>query len=117
MNWVADENIDQPIVERLRSLGERVWYAAEMAPSESDAEVLAVANREAAVVLTADKDFGALVFHQRLATQGVVLLRLAGMGPQAKADRVADFVAAHAHETRGAFTVVTPTRLRFRLAP
>jgi hypothetical protein len=32
-----------------------------------------VANREAALLLTADKDFGEMVFRQRLHTHGVVM--------------------------------------------
>jgi predicted nuclease of predicted toxin-antitoxin system len=62
MNLVADEGIDCVIVERLRQDGHQVWYVAEMAPSISDEAVLAIANREAALLLTADKDFGEMVF-------------------------------------------------------
>lgn len=49
------------IIERLRQDGHRVWYVAEMGPGISDDIVLASANREAALLLTADKDFGVIV--------------------------------------------------------
>lgn len=45
MNLFADESIDQPIVERLRDHGHRVWYVAEMDPGISDDMVLDLANR------------------------------------------------------------------------
>lgn len=61
MNLVADENIDRQIVERLRFDGHDVWSIAEMDPGISDEEVLEVASRESAVLMTADRDFGELV--------------------------------------------------------
>ena len=56
MNVVADESIDRPIVDRLRQDGHQVWYVAEMEPGISDDAVLDIANREVALLLTADKD-------------------------------------------------------------
>jgi len=38
--------------------------------------------------LTADKDFGELVFRQRLLHSGIVLIRLAGLKPETKAELV-----------------------------
>ncbi len=61
MNILADEGVDRPIVDRLRQDGHRVWYVAEMAPASSDEDVLALANAESAVLLTADTDFGELI--------------------------------------------------------
>lgn len=61
MEFWADESVD-----RLREDGHQVWYAAEMEPGLSDEAVLALANREAALLLTADKDFGELVFREHL---------------------------------------------------
>lgn len=65
MNFVADENLDKQIVERLRQDGHTVWHVAEMEPGISDDVVLELANREVALLLTADKDFGELVFRLR----------------------------------------------------
>jgi predicted nuclease of predicted toxin-antitoxin system len=85
---MADENIDRQIVERLRQDGHEVWYVAEMDPGVSDQEVLTFANNEQAVLLTADKDFGELVYRQELVNPGVILLRLAGLSPDVKAELV-----------------------------
>jgi len=78
MKFLADENVDKPIVERLRDDGHIVLYVLEMEPSISDDEVIRRANQEFAFLLTADKDFGELVFRQRRIVYGVVLIRLAG---------------------------------------
>lgn len=71
MNFVADESVDRQVVDRLRQEGHQVRYVAEMEPGISDDAVLELANREAALLLTADKDFGELVFRQRRVLLGV----------------------------------------------
>ncbi len=117
MNLVADEGIDAPIVRRLRADGHTVWYVAELSPSVPDEDVLALAVEHSAVLITADKDFGALVFQQRRATSGVVLLRLAGLPANGKAAVVGEAVAAHKDRLIGSFTIITPRRLRIRPSP
>lgn len=71
MNFLADEG-----VVRLRDEGHAVIYVAEMEPGTSDDAVLNVANRESAVLVTADKDFGEIVFRQGRSSSGVILIRL-----------------------------------------
>ncbi|RME50208.1 MAG: hypothetical protein D6795_10470 [Deltaproteobacteria bacterium] len=114
MKILADEGVDRPIVERLRQSGHRVWYIAEMEPGISDNVVLDLANREGAVLLTADKDFGELVFRQGRMTRGVILVRLAGSSPVRKAESVVSALAAHGGEMEQAFTVITPGAMRIR---
>lgn len=114
MKFWADESVDRQIVDRLREDGHQVWYAAEMEPGLSDEAVLASANEATAILLTADKDFGELIFRQRLYTHGVVLIRLAGLSPSRKADVVASAVRQYGREILHAFAVITPGVLRVR---
>jgi len=65
VNFLADENVDRQIVERLRQDGYSVLFVAEMDPGIADEIVLHTANLTAAVLLTADKDFGDIVYRQR----------------------------------------------------
>lgn len=58
MNFLADESIDQPIVDELRRQGHQVWAVAENSPSISDDEVLELANSQLMLLVTGDKDFG-----------------------------------------------------------
>lgn len=83
-------------------------------PSISDDEVIRRANQEFALLLTADKDFGKLVFRQRPIVYGVVLIRLAGLSPQSKAKAVARAVQEHADELAQNFTVIAPGTVRIR---
>lgn len=71
MTILADEGVDREIVLRLRDDGHDVTYVAEMDPGISDEVVLARANAQGAILLTQDKDFGELVFRQRLSARGL----------------------------------------------
>ncbi len=114
MTFLADESVDRQIVVRLRQAGHFVWYVPELESGISDDAVLDLANQDGALLLTADKDFGELVFRQRRITTGVVLIRLAGLTSQAKARLVAMAIQNHETELPGAFTVIAPGVIRFR---
>jgi predicted nuclease of predicted toxin-antitoxin system len=114
MNILADESVDGPIVARLRQDGHRVESVAEMSPSISDDEVLDRAHRLQAVLMTADKDFGELVFRLHRASCGVVLIRLAGLSPTAKARLVSEAMSSHAERMVDSFTVVSTGAVRIR---
>ncbi len=114
MNFLADENIDRHIVERLRLEGYDVRYIAETDAGISDDEVLDLANMEESILLTADKDFGELVFRLKKITVGVVLIRLAGLTPERKAKIVFETINKHGTELLNAFSVVTIGAIRIR---
>jgi predicted nuclease of predicted toxin-antitoxin system len=114
VNFLADESVDRQIVDRLRQDGHAVRYIAAMEPGISDDRVLGLANQEADVLLTADKDFGELVFRQGRFTCGILLVRLAGLSPMRKADVVASSVGQHGPELLGAFAVLAPRSFRIR---
>ena len=108
MNLLADES-----VERLRQEGHEVFYIAEVEPSLTDEQVLERANEQAALLLTADKDFGELVFREgRLSSGGVVLIRLAGLPSGRKAAVVSEAFRARGGEFTHCFSVISQGRVR-----
>jgi predicted nuclease of predicted toxin-antitoxin system len=111
---LADEGVDALIVARLRRDGHDVTYVAELAPGITDDAVLDLANADARLLLTADKDFGELVFRLRRVSLGVLLLRLAGLSAEARAEIVSQAIAAHGEQMAGAFAVVSPGAVRIR---
>jgi predicted nuclease of predicted toxin-antitoxin system len=111
---VADESVDQQIVARLRRENLSVYSVAEMHPGISDDGVLTLSNKSEALLFTADKDFGELVFRQGRATFRVVLIRLAGIDPEEKGKIVASAVRRHAQEAVGGFSVITRDAIRIR---
>jgi predicted nuclease of predicted toxin-antitoxin system len=112
--FLADECVDQQIVERLRQDGHHVAYVPEMVPGISDDAVLQGANEKQALLLTADKDFGELIFRQGKMAAGVVLIRLAGLSPTTKAEIVAQAILEHGGALFGSFCVIAPGSLRIR---
>jgi predicted nuclease of predicted toxin-antitoxin system len=114
MNFVADENVDQPVVARLRAAGHIVLAVVEMEPSVSDEVVLDIANERGMVLLTGDKDFGELVYRDRRYAFGIVLIRLAGLAATAKAEMVASVVEEHADRLAHTFTVISLNNVRIR---
>lgn len=114
MRFVADESIDFPIVTRLRVDGHSVWSVAEMDAGIADEHVLDHANAQQAILLTADKDFGELVFRLKRLHGGIVLVRLAGLPPGRKAEIVARAITKQGEELQGAFSVIAQNTLRIR---
>lgn len=114
MKFLADEGVDQQIVDRLRFDGHEVWYVTEMEPGISDDIVLHRANQEKAILLTADKDFGDLVYRLKRISTGVILTRLAGLSPARKAEIISIAINRHLSELENAFTVIVPGSIRIR---
>jgi predicted nuclease of predicted toxin-antitoxin system len=114
MKLVADEGVDKAIVDALRADGFSVQYFAEAGSGASDRDVLAAANDAQNLLLTCDKDFGELVYRQKLTNSGVVLIRLDGLSADSKARIVLGAVKDHINEMKGAFTVISPGLLRIR---
>ncbi len=114
MKFLADESTDRQIVERLRKEGLEVWYVAEMDPGISDDDVLELANYNSAILITADRDFGELVFRQGRISRGIILVRLAGLSPAKKAELVFSGIKEHASEIEHAFSVISAGTIRIR---
>lgn len=114
MNLVADENVDEGIVSALRAVGHQLVYVRELDPGIDDTRVLHLANDRAALLLTADKDFGELVFRQRLVHAGVILFRLAGLSAERKSEILESVLRERESELIGAFTVIAPASVRIR---
>ena len=115
MNLLADESVDSQIVERLRHDGHEVLYVAEMEPGIPDDAVLERANEILALLVTADKDFGELIFRDKLlTTDGVILIRLVGLSAERKAKIVSDAFKERAGEFSNHFSVISPGRIRIR---
>ena len=114
MKFVADEGVERQIVDGLRNDGHSVWYVAEETPSVSDDFVLSVAHEQNALLMTADTDFGELIYRLGRTATGVVLLRLAGLSTFGKVTRVVNAIKSHGDEMKNAFTVISLRLIRIR---
>lgn len=77
MRFLLDEGLPARLAAHLRGEGHDVTVVGRDYPyALKDRDILAIARREGRVVLTNDKDFGELVFRDRLPHAGVILFRL-----------------------------------------
>ena len=113
MKLLADENIHGDVVEWLRSQGHDVLYAAEALSGMSDDELLSAARQEDRILITDDKDFGELVFHRRLVTCGVVLMRLESPSMEDRLRRLAQFWP-DIEQAPNKFIVISDRKIRVR---
>lgn len=111
---VADESIDFGIVQQLRTTGFTVYAIIEQSPSITDAEVLAIAFKQGALLLTEDKDFGELVFRLQKPHKGILLIRILQMKGKEKALFVANAIAANYEMIHHSFSVLDDLKLRIR---
>lgn len=114
MRIVADESVDRPIVEKLKQDGLELTYVADEKPSAQDTWVFDRAQQERAILLTCDKDFGEIVFRQKLTAHGVILLRLAGLSIDRKSEIACREIRKHGTELEDQFTVISPGSVRIR---
>ena len=81
-------------------------------PGAPDEAVIDLADQEARVLLTEDKDFGQLVFSSAASSPGVIFIRFPGSTRQAMASTVVEFVNKKPDKIEGRFVVVQPGRIR-----
>ncbi len=101
-------------IERLRRKGHDVRAISESAPSICDEDVMFLAENEARILLTFDKDFGELAYSSKPRPScDIILFRI----PLRSADYIAKMIAEVLDcrcDWPGHFAVVEPGRIRLR---
>jgi predicted nuclease of predicted toxin-antitoxin system len=113
LTFVADESIDKDIVERLRSQFDVTFINGDLKGLDDDV-ILILSKSQNSILLTADKDFGELVFRLNKEHTGIVLCRLHGIPPKQKASLVAFVIDKYKLELIDSFTVIQPDNVRIR---
>jgi len=116
MRFLLDENVDLPLADHLKAQGHDVTaVATDYARSINDDEVLQIARADHRILITNDKDFGALIYQQRLEHTGVIFFRLRDEDVPTKIARLDEVLADHAEALAdAAYVVVTDRRIRVR---
>jgi predicted nuclease of predicted toxin-antitoxin system len=116
MLFLANENVPGAAVRALREAGHDVDWVREDSRGAKDLVVLARSAREGRLLLTFDKDFGDLVFHEGAdASPGVIVVR-AILAPEALAQLLLQTLGGRS-DWAGHFSVVTANRVRMRPLP
>jgi predicted nuclease of predicted toxin-antitoxin system len=117
MRLLADENISPDLVSWLRDAGHDVVAVREVARGEPDPRVLELAEDEGRILLTEDKDFGDLVFRERLPATGIILLRFHTRTYTEYLQLFESFWPDIDRQASGCFIVATNEALRVRPLP
>ncbi len=112
MRFLADESCDFAVVRALRADGHDVVTAAEISPRAEDEALIALAVRERRILLTEDKDFGQLVYANRVATLGVILLRFRATAREDISNALVELVRRRGQRLIGRFVTLQPGRVR-----
>lgn len=111
MRFLVDENLSRDVVETLRREGHDVTWIRADSPEREDEQVLERATTEQRTLITADTDFGEIIFRSRQpASSGVILLRLGG-SPREETEILMAALATR-DDWSGHFAVVTSDRVR-----
>src|SRR6266571_6223890 len=101
----VDENVPQKITTRLKEEGYKVEYVTR---SIEDREILEIAHKQKALLITSDKDFERLVLDERKPTAGVILLRIATQIPiEHRVQIVVNMLRRYQDKLQGTCTTLT----------
>ena len=113
MHFLADECCDASLVHALRNVGHDVFYVMESSRGISDNQVLALAVEQERILLTEDKDFGELIYRQKLPALGVILLRFNPGEESIKVKRLVQLVHANLDRIPNNFIVIDKSKISF----
>ena len=92
MKFLADVNIEKRIVDFLREQNYDVLWMLEDLNTLDDQSIVNIANSESRILITNDKDFGDIVFRQKLLTYGIILLRISDQDVDKKIEMLKVFL-------------------------
>ena len=114
MKVLVDVSAGEAVANALRQLSHDVAAVRDRDPTMADSAILTWAVAEQRLVVTMDKDFGALVFRSGQAHCGVLLLRLESARSAEKIQVVQEIFSRYANQLPGRFAVYQDGRLRIR---
>ena len=116
MRFLLDESADFPLADSLAEFGHDVTIISRDYPHAlADRVVLAIARDEKRILITNDRDFGELVFRQKLPHAGIILFRLGEESLETKSDWLRYVLVSHANDLHH-FLVITERGIRIRRA-
>lgn len=115
MKLLANARISRVMLAHLESLGHDCLHVEMLSPGLSDETIVQLAMEQKRVILTADKDFGELVFRRHLPAIGVVLVRLRAASERERLALFQQHWPMIEERVVGHFVVATNRRIRRRL--
>jgi len=113
LKFLADVNIEKYIIDELTRMGHDIVWVTDLNRHLDDLSIFKIARKESRILVTNDKDFGEIVFRQKLAPAGLVLFRVKGQDAEVKVKLLRKLLAAHSEKMSGHFVVVAKDKIRF----
>ena len=110
---IVDECVDFRIFKDGKFDGYDIIFISKEHSGITDLEVINLAEKESAIIITEDKDFGEWVFshHRRI---GVIFLRFSSNDLNLIKISLFNVIQKHQNELVNYFTVISPNKLRMR---
>ncbi len=113
MKFIVDECTGPTVAKWLETEGHNVVSISPDRKGISDKEILKIAFREERILITNDKDFGELIFKNKLSHCGVIFLRLTDETVNNKVFVLNNLIYNHQKIIiKGGFLVVTEKSIR-----
>jgi len=113
LTFLADVNIEKLIIDELRNMGYDIKWIAEENCRLEDTEIVEIACKENRILLTNDKDFGEIVFRQKLVSSGIILFRIKGQNVTKKLKLLKKLLTFYKNKIEKHFIVITINKFRF----
>lgn len=114
LKFLADESCDFAVVRCLRAAAYDVEAIMEIAPGESDANIIKMAVSSGRILITEDRDFGDLVYAHQKDHGGIILIRYPSTARNDMAEIILGLVKQKGQALAGCFIVVSPLKIRIR---
>jgi len=114
MKVVADESVEFEVINALRQNNISVYSIAELHAGIPDEEVLEIANEQACLLITEDKDFGELTYRLNKTSHGILLLRILNVFDEQKAAMVLKTLKTKHQQMLHSFSVLSNRKLRIK---
>ncbi|MBI1295540.1 hypothetical protein GC175_11350 [bacterium] len=112
--FIVDECTGMSVVIFLCAQGYDTISVSETMPQAVDVDILQRAVTDNRIVVTNDRDFGDMVFRDRRAHRGIILLRLSDDLPATKLHVLDAVLKEHLERLTDHFVVVTEDNIRIR---
>ena len=117
MKFLADAHVSVEMIAMIRDLGHDCQDSSVIPPRMPDVDILRMAAGDDRIVVTADKDFGELVFVHRIACPGVILMRVALADETDRVAFVRSVWPTVLSRLPGSFVTITTSGIRVRPIP
>ena len=113
LKFLADVNVERGIIKSLKEHGYDIIWVADVNPAMIDEDVLKLARDDKRILITNDKDFGELIFYQKLLSNGVILFRTKDLNSHDKSRILQNLLFKYNTKVPGYFIIISPKKYRF----